>query len=69
MKTRGLKIISEYRKLVKQIPQLLELSGLRDKFIQEKMGMTEATYFRRKKSGGWSVDELEKLIKIIEGKE
>jgi len=68
MKTRGQQIINEYRELIKQIPQLMELSGLTDKHIQEQMQLKEATYFRRKKAGSWSTDELEKLIKIIEGK-
>lgn len=68
MKTRGLHIINEYRELIKQIPQLLDISGLTDKHIQDKMEMKEATYFRRKKAGSWSTDELEKLVRIIEGK-
>jgi len=32
------------------------------------MNMTEYTYFRWKKSGNWSPEELERFIKVIEGK-
>lgn len=67
MKTRGLEIVKEYRELLKLLPDMIDRSGLKDKYIFEKLGIDKSTYYRRMNNPQlWTLDELEQLIKIIE---
>ena len=68
-KTKPLQIIAQYRELIRQIPQLLEQTGYSEKYLYTRLDMKSATYYRRKKSGNWTLEELEKLMGIIERKE
>lgn len=67
MKTRGLEIIKDYRELLKLLPELIDRSGLKDKYIFEKLGMDKGAYYRRMNNPLlWTLDELEQLLKLVE---
>lgn len=63
---KPIEIVREYRKFLDQLPARIKATGLKDKFIFEKLGMSKANYYRRlKKPELWTFDELERLFEII----
>ncbi|MBA7495586.1 hypothetical protein ES702_06173 [subsurface metagenome] len=68
MKTRYLPAVKKYIKLLDEIPELIKRSGLKDKYIFEKMGMDRRTWINRKKLKNWRPQEIYEVLKIIEGK-
>ena len=60
-----LEAVEIYRELLLQLPDMIKKSGLKDKFIYEKMEMPKPTFYRKMRESTWSVDEVEKILKII----
>lgn len=60
-----LQAVEIYRELLLQLPDMIKKSGLKDKFIYEKMEMPKPTFYRKMREGTWSVDEVEKVLKIM----
>jgi len=69
LKTREIGIISEYRELIEGLPGLIKESGLKATFIREKTNISRMIYEYRMKEKNWQPDELEDIIRVIEGKE
>jgi hypothetical protein len=62
-------IIDNYKSLLQNLPELINVSGYRNDFISRKMGLSAATFSAKKKRGNWSADEVMQLIKIIKNEE
>ncbi len=63
---KPIEIVREYRKFLEQIPGMIKASGLKDKFIFEKLGMSKTNFYRRlNKPELWTYEELEKLFEIL----
>jgi len=60
-----LEAVEIYRELLLQLPDMIKKSGLKDKFIYQKMEMPKPTFYRKMRETTWSVDEVEKILKII----
>ena len=60
-----LEAVEIYRELLLQLPDMIKKSGLKDKFIYRKMEMPKPTFYRKMRESTWSVDEVEKILKII----
>ena len=63
------KIVLDYQMLVNNIGQLIEISGYRNDYLSEKIGLKPANFSIKKQKGNWSADEVLKLLAIIENKE
>ena len=63
------KIVLDYQMLVNNIGQLIEISGYRNDYLSEKIGLKPANFSIKKQKGNWSADEILKLLAIIENKE
>ena len=62
-------IVREYKELLDRIPEMIEESGLKKKFVFEKLGMSKANYYQRvNKPEIWKFEELEKLFELLEGR-
>lgn len=62
-------IVNSYRKLLEQIPHLIEISGYRQDYLSQKMNLKPATFSAKKLKGNWSPDEVEQLLRIISNEE
>jgi hypothetical protein len=63
---KPIEIVREYRKFLEQIEGMIKASGLKDKFIFEKLGMSKTNFYRRlNKPELWTYDELEGLFEIL----
>ena len=59
-------LIQEVKKLRLKIPQMLNDSGLKDKYIFDKLGMKRSSFYRRKSNSSlWTIDELEELFEVL----
>lgn len=64
---KSIEILRDYRKLLDQLPVKIKASGLKDKFIFEKLAMSKTNYYRRlNKPELWTFDELERLFEIVQ---
>jgi predicted transcriptional regulator len=62
-------IISNYKSLASNIGQLIEVSGYRNDFIAKKIGIQPQTFSVKKGRKSFTVDEIEKIIKVIDNEE
>lgn len=63
---KPIEIVREYRKFLEQIEGMIKASGLKDKFIFEKLEMSKTNFYRRlNKPELWTYDELERLFEIL----
>lgn len=58
-------IIHKYKILLSSVPKLIEISGFKNEYIAQKIGMTPAHFSAKKSKGNWTIDEVEKIIKTI----
>lgn len=58
-------VLKSYEKITKNIPALIEKSGLRDGFIAEKIGMKHSNFSVKKMRGNWKFDEVNKIINLM----
>ncbi len=62
-------IIKNYQLIVNNMGQLIDLSGYRNDYLSQKIGLKPANFSLKKQKGNWSVEELLKLLSIIENEE
>jgi len=63
------KIALNYQMLINNMGQLIEISGYRNDYLSQKIGLKPANFSIKKQKGNWSVDEVIKLLSVIENKE
>ena len=62
-------IVYNYRTLVHNLGELIQVSGYRSDYIARKIGMKPANFSLKKQRGNWSVDEVEKLMQVIDNED
>ena len=58
-------IVSNYQNLVKNLGELIQVSGYRSDYLAKKIGMKPANFSQKKQRGNWSIEEVEKLMKVM----
>jgi hypothetical protein len=64
-----LQIVLKYQKLINNLEKLIELSGLEDNYLAQKIGLKQAAFLLKKQKAKWTISELLILIPIIENKQ
>lgn len=64
-----LQLVSDYANYIKKLPELIRESPYKTAYIIEKLQLPKATYYRKLKEKSFSVEEVEKLTKILNPKE
>jgi len=64
-----IQLVSEYSNYLKELPKLIKESPYKPAYIIEKLQISKATYYRKLKDNSFSVEEVEKLTKILFPKE
>lgn len=62
-------IIFNYRTLFQSMGELIQISGYRSDYLAKKIGMKAANFSQKKQKGNWSIEEVEKLMKVIENED
>jgi len=65
----GIEIVNNYKVLANNIGRLIEVSGYRNDYIARKIGLTPVNFATKKKRGSLSVDEIEKILKVIDNED
>ncbi|WP_373514507.1 hypothetical protein [Persicitalea sp.] len=61
-----LEIVENYVALKRQMASLIDLSGYENAFLAEQMGLTSSAFLAKKQNAGWTEEEMQKLLTIIE---
>ena len=62
-------VVLNYQALLKNIPELINKSGYRNDYVAKKLGIKPTTFSVKKQRGNWTLDEVEKLLSVIENEE
>ncbi|MVM30245.1 hypothetical protein GO755_09380 [Spirosoma sp. HMF4905] len=62
-------IVSNYKNLVAHIGNLIDVAGYRNDYIAKKIGISPVSFATKKKRNNFSVDEVEKIIQLIENED
>jgi len=57
--------IVEYRNLLNRVDEFIKLSGYRIDFLQDKLGISRVSFWRKRKHGGFTIEEMEILSEFI----
>ena len=57
--------IVEYRNLLNRVDEFIKLSGYRIDFLQGKLGISRVSFWRKRKHGGFTIEEMEILSEFI----
>lgn len=61
--------VINYRTLLENIANLIDISGYRNDFIAKKLGIKPTTFSVKKQRGTFTPEEVEKLLHVIENDE
>lgn len=64
-----LEITHQYKILLHHIERLIDISGYRNDYIAKKMKLKASNFSAKKHRSSWTVDEVEKLLSIIDNEE
>jgi len=62
-------IVENYKELRNNIGSLIQKSGYKNSFIAEKLGIPAPNFSVKKKRGNWTIEEVEKILAIIDNEE
>jgi hypothetical protein len=62
-------IVKDYKELRQHLGILIDKSGYKNAYIAEKVGMPAPNFSQKKKRGNWSLEEVEKILSVIENEE
>jgi hypothetical protein len=57
--------IVEYRNLLNRVDEFIKLSGYRIDYLQEKLGISRVSFWRKRKNGEFTIKEMEILSEFI----
>lgn len=61
--------VLNYKLLVDNLGELIQVSGYRNDFIAKKLGIKATTFSVKKKRATWTPEEVEKLLSVIDNEE
>ena len=59
------RVITEYKFLCMHIKEIIEKSGYKSEYVRERLGYSRPGWYKKRKSGNFSPDELKEIFKII----
>jgi hypothetical protein len=62
-------LVSNYKKLLNNLPQIIEISGYKNEYIAMKLNIKPQYLSVKKQRKSWNVDDVEKLLNIIMNKD
>jgi adenylate cyclase class IV len=64
-----LEIVADYKNLISNISQLIDISGYRNDHIAKKIGILPQTFSVKKKRQSFTVDEVGKIMEVIDNED
>ena len=57
--------VLNYKILLKNVGELINISGYRNDYVAKKLGIKPTTFSVKKQRATWTPDEIEKLLAVI----
>lgn len=58
-------VISEYKMLCMHVADIIDRTGYKVDFVRQKLGYSRPGWYKKRKQGNFSPDELDQIFKII----
>ncbi len=65
----AVEVVLNYKNLVAQISNLIDVAGYRNDYVAKKIGLSTTSFATKKKRGSFSVDEVEKIMQLIDNED
>lgn len=65
MKTDALQTVKEYRNYIDRIPELIAKSYYKAEYFSKNLDLKLPTYYRKIREKAFTIDEVEKLTKLL----
>ncbi len=62
-------VINEYKALTLHVTEIIEKTGFRVDFVCEKLGLSKPGFYKKRKAGNFTPDELLAIIKVIKAED
>jgi hypothetical protein len=62
-------VIKEYKTLTMHVTELIEKTGYRVDFVSEKLGLSKPGFYKKRKAGNFSPDELLEILRIVKAED
>jgi hypothetical protein len=62
-------VINEYKALTMHVTEIIEKTGYRVDFVCEKLGLSKPGFYKKRKSGNFSPDEMLTILQIIKAED
>lgn len=62
-------IIEDYKKLLYHIDDAIKLSGFRVDYLAERLNMPKTTFYHKRKTHSFTVEEMERMFTLIDNEE
>lgn len=58
-------VVSEYKALCMHVAEIIDRTGYKVDYVRQKLGYSRPGWYKKRKSGNFSPDELVEIFKII----
>jgi hypothetical protein len=65
-KTYVNKIVSDYREIVNNVDEIIAQTGYKGKLIAQKLGISESSFYQKKRMKTFSLNEIEKIVDLMD---
>jgi predicted transcriptional regulator len=68
-KTYISEILNDYQEIVLKIDEIIAQTGYQGKFIAQKLGLPESTFYQKKRRKSFTLDEMKQLVELMDEEE
>jgi predicted transcriptional regulator len=65
-KTYVNEIVSDYREIVNNVDEIIAQTGYKGKFIAQKLGIPESSFYQKKRMKTFSLNEIERIVDLMD---
>jgi len=68
MRSKYKPIAKKYAQLLDSLEELIKKSGYKEHILAEKIGLSQKSFYNRKKTKNWTISEVLNLLEYIDPK-
>jgi predicted transcriptional regulator len=68
-KTYANKVVDSYGEIVKEVDTIIKQTGYKGEFIASKLGITESTYYQKKRNKSFTYQEMKQIVDLMNEEE
>jgi hypothetical protein len=59
-------IVNDYCKIVGNVDKIIAQTGYKERFIAEKLGISESLFYNKKRNKSFTLDEMVRLVDLMD---